>query len=84
MLKVTSREFRANQAQCLHKADSGEQVVITRRGKCSYLLIPVHDDELVLSPSLNEKIRKAREEQKRGMTRKFEDIESMTQWLENL
>ena len=37
-------------------ADNGEQVVIRRRGKVSYMLTPVYEEDFVLSPELEERV----------------------------
>lgn len=61
MLQVTSREFRDKQASLLDRADQGEQVVIRRRGKRSYMLTPIYDSDITITPELQAKIDKARE-----------------------
>ncbi|UVR15669.1 hypothetical protein [Parabacteroides distasonis] len=40
VIQITSREFREKQASMFALADNGEQVVIRRRGKVSYMLTP--------------------------------------------
>ena len=46
VIQITSREFREKQASMFALADKGAQVVIRRRGKVSYLLTPVYDNDL--------------------------------------
>ena len=40
MIQVTSREFRSNQATIFAPSNAGEQIVIRRRGKQAYMLVP--------------------------------------------
>ena len=54
VIQITSREFREKQASMFALADNGEQVVIRRRGKVSYMLTPVYEEDFVLSPELEE------------------------------
>ncbi|MGM9868601.1 MAG: type II toxin-antitoxin system Phd/YefM family antitoxin [Sodaliphilus sp.] len=63
---VSSREFRANQAELLSAADRGEQVVIRRRNKRSYLLVPVDDSDFCLSDASQQRINQVRKEYAEG------------------
>ena len=56
VIQITSREFREKQASMFALADKGEQVVIRRRGKVSYMLTPVYEEDFVLSPELEERV----------------------------
>lgn len=85
MIQVTSREFRERQAALLNMADQGEQVIIRRRGgKCSYMLTPVHDNELSVSPELEKKIEKARKEYKNRETIVCKNAKEAIKFLESL
>ncbi len=84
MVQVTSREFRANQATLLNIADQGEQVIIRRKGKCSYLLTPVHDSDITISPELEKRIKEAREQYKKGETISFANAKEAINFLESL
>lgn len=55
MLQVTSREFRDKQASWLDIADQGEQVVIRRKGKRSYMLTPIYDSDITITPELEQR-----------------------------
>lgn len=61
---VTSREFREKQAYVFDLADQGEKVVIRRKQKQAYALVPIQDEELTTSISLQAKVNKKREELK--------------------
>ena len=41
MIQITSRELRENMDTILALADKGEDVVICRNGKVSYMLTPI-------------------------------------------
>lgn len=84
MVQVTSREFRDKQASLFKLADSGEQVVIKRRGKVSYMLTPVHDSDFVVTPELERKIEKARQDFREGKTISCRTKEELHNFLESL
>ncbi len=84
MVQVTSREFRANQATLLDKADQGEQVVIRRKGKRSYLLTPIYDSDMTITPELEMRIGEAREQYKRGETISFPNANEAAKFLDTL
>lgn len=84
MLQVTSREFREKQASWLDIADQGEQVVIRRRGKRSYLLTPISDSDLTITPELEMKIEKAREQYRNRETITCNTKEELHRFLDSL
>lgn len=69
VIQITSREFREKQASMFALADNGEQVVIRRRGKVSYMLTPVYEEDFVLSPELEERLEEGRRQYRRAMSR---------------
>ena len=62
----TTREFREKQALILDKVDAGEDIIIHRGIKKSYMLVPVHKEDYTISEEFREKIAKAREDYKAG------------------
>ena len=66
VIQITSREFREKQASMFALADNGEQVVIRRRGKVSYMLTPIYDEDFVLSPELEDRLEESRKQYKEG------------------
>lgn len=84
MVQVTSRQFREKLASLFNLADSGEQVVIKRRGKVSYMLTPVHDSDFVVTPELERKIEKARQDYREGKTISCKNAEEAVKFLESL
>jgi len=49
MLVISSREFRANQKSYLDKVDEGVEILIQRSKNKSYKLVPVSDDDTLMS-----------------------------------
>lgn len=66
VIQITSREFREKQASMFALADNGEQVVIRRRGKVSYMLTPIYDEDFVLSPELEDRLEESRKQYREG------------------
>lgn len=52
VIQIMSREFQEKQASMFALIDNGEQIVIRRRRKVSYMLIPIYEEDFVLSQSL--------------------------------
>lgn len=61
-----SREFQEKQASMFALIDNGEQIVIRRRGKVSYMLIPIYEEDFVLSPELEERLKEGRRQYREG------------------
>lgn len=51
MLIISSREFRANQKNYFDRIDSGEEIIIQRKGSKSYRITPVGEDDTLMSKS---------------------------------
>ena len=64
MQVIKTREFRANQKKYYDLAT--KEKVIIRRGRQSFALVHVEDDELTVTPELQVKIDKARAEIRAG------------------
>lgn len=84
MIQVTSREFRERQASLFDLADKGEQVIIRRRGKASYMLTPVRDSDFMITPELEKKIEEARQQFRNGETISCKNAEEAIKFLESL
>ena len=66
VIQVASREFRDRQASMFALADNGEQVVIRRRGKVSYMLTSVYENDFVLSPEIEGRLEEGRRQYREG------------------
>lgn len=84
VIQVTSREFREKQASMFALADNGEKVVIRRRGKVSYMLTPVYEDDFVLSPELEERLEEGRKQYKEGNVTTCTTKDELNRFLEAL
>lgn len=84
VVQISSREFRANQASVFDLADNGAQVVIRRRGKTSYMLTPIYDDDFALTPEMEHRLEDSRAEYKSGKVLSFSDKDKMNEFLESL
>lgn len=71
VLEITSRDFRDNQKKIFELADNGEQVVIKRGKKRAYLLIPIKEDDIKLSPAMEERITEGIENITNGNTKRY-------------
>ena len=82
---VTTSEFRSQQAKMLGLADKGENVIIHRRNKPSYMLVKVEIEEnVVLSPEAEKMIAKSRQEYREGKVKSFNSSTDAQAWLESL
>ncbi|MGN0222088.1 MAG: hypothetical protein ACI4BA_08220 [Prevotella sp.] len=84
VIQITSREFREKQASMFALADNGEQVVIRRRGKISYMLTPVYEEDFVLSQELEERLEEGRRQYREGNVTACTTKEELNQFLETL
>ena len=65
-------------------ADNGEQVVIRRRGKVSYMLTPVYDTDYELSPEVEERLEESRQQYREGKVTACTTKEELAKFLETL
>lgn len=84
VIQITSREFREKQASMFALADNGEQVVIRRRGKVSYMLTPVYENDFVLSPELEKRLEESRRQYRDGNITTCTTKEDLNKFLETL
>lgn len=84
VLNFTSREFRSQQAHVFDLADKGEKIIIRRNRKQAYTLVPIEDGDLTITPELQARIDKAREEIKAGNCVTLSSKEELEAYLESL
>ena len=84
VIQVTSKEFREKPASVFALADEGNSVVIKRRGKVSYMLIPVSGDDLYLSPELEERLEEGRRQYQPGNVTTCSTKEELNGFLDSL
>ena len=83
VLNFTSREFRSQQAHVFDLADQGEKIVIRRSKKQAYTLVPVEDEDITFTKSLEERIGMALQAVKQMREGKIKEL-SMNDLLDEL
>lgn len=84
IFNYTTKELREKQALILDKVDAGEDIIIHRGAKKSYMLIPMSEDDYVISEEFRKKIAKAREDYKAGRGTTCKTPEESISLLESL
>ncbi len=84
VIQITSREFRDKQASMFALADKGDKVVIRRRGKVSYMLTPVYEEDFTLTPELEERLEEGRKQYREGNVTTCTTKEELNRLLETL
>lgn len=49
MIVISTRDFRANQTKFLDLANKGEDIVLKSRGNGSFRLVPINEQDTILS-----------------------------------
>lgn len=80
-LSVT--DYRNNLSAAFTRAENGEEVLIRRKNKI-YALVNIGNEDLMMTPQLQQRIEEARSEFRSGKTRHFNSAESMQKWMEEL
>ena len=80
-LSVTN--LRNNLASTLDRADRGDRVLIRRRNNI-YALVNIGKEDLMITPELQKRIDKARQDFKEGKTLHFDNAEAAIKWMDEL
>lgn len=83
MNTITVRDFRTNLSANFDRVDAGERILVRRRNKV-YTIIAVENDDMTITPELQAKIDKARQEYKEGKTLHFESAAEVQKWMDEL
>ena len=83
MNTITVRDFRTNLSANFDKVDAGERILVRRRNRI-YTIVPVEENDLTVTPELQAKIDKARQEYKEGKTLHFESAQAAQKWMDEL
>lgn len=83
MEALSVRDYRNNLAASFARADQGERVLIRRKNQI-YALISVGKEDLMITPELQKRIDKARQDFKEGKTLHFDNAESLHKWMDEL
>ena len=84
VVNFNSREFRSNQSHAFDLADQGAHVIIRRNKKQAYTLVPVNDDDITITPSLQAKIENARAEYKAGEFTRLTSHDDIDKYFDSL
>lgn len=85
MLVISTREFRERQGKYLEKAKKGESVVLKSRSNGSFKLVPItEDDRLMSKEAFFEKLDKSIQQAKEGKTTRFTSMEELNALLDSL
>jgi Phd_YefM. len=72
MLVISTREFRDKQGKYLGMAAKGEDIVLKSRGKGSFKLVPVTEDDTIMSKEeLDAVIERGLQSIKAGKTKRY-------------
>lgn len=83
MEALSVRDYRNNLAASFARADQGERVLIRRKNQI-YALISVGKEDLMITPELQKRIDKVRQDFKEGKTLHFDNAESLHKWMDEL
>ena len=83
MEALSVREYRNTLAASFTKADNGEQVLIRRKNEI-YALVKVGREDLMITPELQVRIDKAREEIKSGKCITLKSSEDIDAYFDSL
>jgi len=84
IIETTSRQFRERQRDFFELADKGEKVVIRRGRKQTYVLTPISENDLYLSPEMIQRIKKSQQEIKEGKSVSFNSVDEMDKYFQAL
>lgn len=85
MLVITSREFRENQASYFDRVDKGEEILIQRKKNKSYKIVPVTEDDTLMSKEeFFAKIDKSLQQAKEGKRYSMKEDESLDDFLDRI
>lgn len=85
MLVISTREFRDKQKSYLERIDKGEEILIRRGKDKTYKILPVTEDDMLMSKEeYFAKLDKSIEQAKEGKVKEFETHDKLKEYLENL
>ena len=83
-INLTAQEFTSRLDQAFDLADKGDKVIIRRGRRRAYRLLPFTEEPSEITPELQAKIDRAREEYRRGETLHFESKEEMHRYFDSI
>ena len=83
-VNFTTQEFTSRSDQAFDLADKGEKVIIRRGRRRAYRLISFTEESSGITPELQAKIDRAREEQRAGKCIRLTTHEEMDRYFDSL
>ena len=85
MIVISTRKFREKQGEYLGMAKKGEDIVLKSRENGSFKLVPVTEDDTLMSKKkFFAKIDRSLQQAKEGKTTRVRGIEELNKFLESL
>lgn len=85
MTIISARDFRRASGQYFERAAQGEDVIVKTRNHGSFRLVPITDDDTLMSKSaFLEKLQQAEQEIIEGKCRRFKTAEDAIEHLKSL
>ncbi len=81
IVEISSRAFREHQKKYFDLADKGTQIVLKRGRNRAYVLTPLDDDDLYLTPAMLEKIQHSIEQAKSGNVKELKGLSDINALL---
>lgn len=82
---VTARDFRGEQGKILARAARGEDIVITSRDHGSFRIVPItEDDTLISKDKFFERLKRAEEEISEGLGKTFTNADEAIAYFQSL
>lgn len=82
---VTARDFRGEQGKILARAARGEDVVITSRDHGSFRIVPItEDDTLISKDKFFERLKQAEEEISEGLGKTFTSADEAIAYFQTI
>lgn len=85
MIIISTRDFRANQSKFLEMAKNGIDIILKSRGKGSFKLVPVTDDDTLMSKDeFSASIEHSLSQVKDGKTFAMKEGESLDEFINRM
>lgn len=81
ILEVTSSDFRKDTKSYFDAASEGKKVLI-KRGRKTYALVPVTEDDMYFTPAMIEKINESKEQILNGKSKRVKNIDELRKVLD--
>lgn len=84
VIQITTKRFREKLASFFDLADRGERVIVERGKGRRYMITPIQEGDMIISPELERKIEAGLNESQTGNVVRVNSSEDLHDFLENL